>query len=145
MTRKPKRWTSWRVCPKCGDRSTKLLHLSERDRPYKCQMCGHRYNPPPKSRARLGQTIHVESWGYSGEGANGGCYFTISDGDKPGRARLDVGWSCVVVHQREVPVTWLCELVAIAVAHEGGIAGFLREHDYGNPSYALMCDPPKES
>jgi hypothetical protein len=79
---------------------------------------------------------------FSGDGANGGCFFQIeSDGMQEGAAFLEVGWSCVHVYRGLIPITWLAELIAIATAHEGGIAGFLREHDYGDPSYALMCDP----
>ncbi len=78
---------------------------------------------------------------FRGEGARGGCYFEIEQGSKDDTAILDVGHSCVIVHNREIPVTWLSELVAIANAHNGGIGGFLKEHDYGKPSYALMCDP----
>jgi hypothetical protein len=78
---------------------------------------------------------------YSDIGANGGCYFEISQGSKPGLAELEVGWSCVRVHTGEIPITWLAEIIAIATGHEGGIAGFLKHHEYGGPSYALMCDP----
>lgn len=77
---------------------------------------------------------------YHGEGANGGCYFEIEPTEKDGIALLDVGWSCVVVHRAEIPITWLAEIIAIATGHKGGIAGFLR--DYGEDSYALMCNPP---
>lgn len=78
---------------------------------------------------------------YRGEGAKGGCYFNIDETEKDGIARLDVGWSCVVVHDAEISVTWLSEIIAIATAHKGGVAGFLAEHDYGGGSYALMRDP----
>lgn len=139
---KPKRWTSWRVCPNCGDRSTKLFHLSARDRPYKCQICDHRYNPPKKSRARPGRVVHTNDFGYEGEGANGCCYVCITPSHREGFAYLDVGWSCVVVHNKDIPVTWLAELVAIATGHKDGVAGFLRDQRYGGDSYALMCDPP---
>lgn len=84
---------------------------------------------------------------YHGEGARGGCYVEIGAGKTPDHAQLDVGWSCVVVHQTEIPVSWLAELVAIATAHSDGIAGFLKEHGCGGPddgSYALWVDPPKE-
>lgn len=78
---------------------------------------------------------------YNGEGARGGCFFNIEKvGDEV--AHLKVGHSCVIVHNRDIPVTWLAELIAIATLHEGGIAGFLAEHGIaGEPSYALMCDP----
>lgn len=76
---------------------------------------------------------------YAGEGANGGCFFEIADSDKPQHARLCVGWSCVIVHDEEIPVTWLSEIIAVAKDHEGGIAGFLLAHGEG---YALACDPP---
>lgn len=81
---------------------------------------------------------------YAGEGARGGCYFDI-DYVSEGVANLRVGWSCVVVHQEDIPVSWLSELVAIATAHKDGIAGFLKEHEnkIGGESYALMCDPVK--
>lgn len=75
---------------------------------------------------------------FSGEGANGGCFFTVGPSDRQGIALLTVGWSCCVVHDDEIPVTWLAEVIAIATAHTGGIAGFLAEHNY---KYALQCDP----
>lgn len=84
---------------------------------------------------------HVCANAYHGDGARGGCYVVISASDREEMANLEVGWSCVRVHDKEIPVTWLAELIAIATGHTGGIAGFLAEHDYGNPSYALMCDP----
>ena len=80
---------------------------------------------------------------YFGEGANGGCFFNIEPSETDGMARVDVGWSCVGVHDGEMPVTWLTEIIAIATEHEGGIAGFLKDH-YGEQSYALMCDPPAQ-
>ena len=80
---------------------------------------------------------------YFGEGANGGCYFEIEPAHKEGHANLRVGWSCVGVHNGDIPVTWLSEVIAIATEHKGGIAGFLRDH-YGEESYALMCDPEME-
>ncbi len=87
---------------------------------------------------------HVCRNAYHGEGARGGCYVEIAaSDDKPEHVHLAVGWSCVRVHDAEIPVTWLAELIAIATEHKDGIAGFLRAHDYGSPSYALMCDPPK--
>lgn len=78
---------------------------------------------------------------YAGEGARGGCYFEVEPGESEGMAQLNVGWSCVVVHRKDIPVTWLSELVAIATGHKSGIAGFLAEHNYGG-GYALQCDPP---
>lgn len=89
---------------------------------------------------------HVCPNEYNGEGARGGCYFEISDTlhKKEGMALLNVGWSCVVVHRKEIPVSWLSELIAIATHHKDGIAGFLKENSYGGEeSYALMVDPPK--
>ena len=84
---------------------------------------------------------------FAGEGANGGCYFEVERGTGEDTAFLRVGWSCVKVHDGEVPITWLAEIIAIATTHDGGIAGFLKEHDYGSPSYALMCNttaPPPD-
>jgi len=45
-TRKPKRVTSWRVCPECGSRATKIFNISAEDNPLECQACHHKYNPP---------------------------------------------------------------------------------------------------
>lgn len=87
---------------------------------------------------------HICPNAYHGQGARGGCYVELSESNSSEEARLDVGWSCVVVHQKSIPISWLAELVAIATAHKGGIVGFLREHDYGSPSYALMCNPPED-
>lgn len=81
---------------------------------------------------------------YHGEGARGGCYFEIEPAKLPHKAELRVGWSCVVVHSGEIPVTWLTELIAIATAHEGGIEGFLRANvdKVGGHNFAFQCDPP---
>jgi hypothetical protein len=83
---------------------------------------------------------------YHGEGARGGCFVEIEATDREGIAYLHAGWSCVIVHQREIPVSWLSEIIAIATAHKGGVAGFLREHSYPDDggSYALMVDPAPE-
>lgn len=83
---------------------------------------------------------------YHDEGANGGCYVRISQSDKEGIALLDVGWSCVVVHNKPIPVTWIAEIIAIAKGHKDGIEGFLKANGIGGDdsshnSYALMCDP----
>lgn len=88
------------------------------------------------------QKLHINSL-YAGEGANGGCFFEIEDGDKPQHARLRVGWSCVIVHDDkvEIPISWLSEVIAIATGHKGGIVGFLEEH---KQEYALVCDPPEK-
>lgn len=83
---------------------------------------------------------------YHGEGARGGCYVRIEAADKEGIVLLDVGHSCVVVHDRFIPVTWLAEIIAIVTMHEGGIEGFLKANgvagnDDSHNSYALACDP----
>lgn len=44
---KPKKVTSWRVCPECGSRATKLLSLNTGL--YTCQVCNHQY-PHPKDK-----------------------------------------------------------------------------------------------
>jgi rubredoxin len=49
---KPKRVTTYRTCPECGDRSTKIFNISVTEKPVKCQACGHRYDPPPPSVRR---------------------------------------------------------------------------------------------
>lgn len=86
---------------------------------------------------------HICPNNFHGEGARGGCYFEVRATEREGTADLQVGWSCVVVHDGEIPITWLSEVIAIATAHEGGIAGFLAHHNYGG-GYALQCDPPRK-
>lgn len=80
---------------------------------------------------------------FSGEGARGGSFFEIEE-TWEGHTHLSVGHSCVIVHNADIPVTWLAELIAIATEHKDGIAGFLQEHNWSGDSYALMCDPVKE-
>lgn len=88
---------------------------------------------------------HVCRNAFAGEGANGGCFFEIEASEKKERAHLRVGWSCVIVLDKEIPVTWLAEIIAIATEHKDGIAGFIRDnlHAVGGRSYALECDPPE--
>lgn len=44
--KKPKKVTSWRVCPECGSRATKLLSLNSGK--FKCQDCDNEYEGPSK-------------------------------------------------------------------------------------------------
>lgn len=74
------------------------------------------------------------------EGAKGACFVEIEQGEKEGIANLKVGWSCVIVHNKEIPVSWLSEIIAVATGHAGGIAGFLAEHNCGG-GYALKNNP----
>ena len=67
--KKPKKVTSWRVCPECGGRATKIFSLSADDKPLSCQQCGHRYNPP----GLLDGTLTITSWPTL-EGWNRGLY-----------------------------------------------------------------------
>jgi transcription elongation factor Elf1 len=46
--RKPKRATTWRTCPNCGSRATKIFSLNAKDKPLLCQICDHRYSPPER-------------------------------------------------------------------------------------------------
>jgi hypothetical protein len=84
---------------------------------------------------------HVCPNRFSGEDARGGCFFEIEPGEVEGMALLRAGWSCVIVHDAEIPVSWLSEVIAIATGHKDGVAGFLAEHNYGG-GYALAVDPP---
>jgi hypothetical protein len=86
---------------------------------------------------------HVCPNRYIGEGAQGGCFVEIEPSDREGVAVLRAGWSCVIVHDGQIPVTWLSELIAIATGHPGGIKAFLAEHNYGG-GYALTCDPASD-
>lgn len=85
---------------------------------------------------------HTHANRFGGDGARGGSFFEIeSPNYEHGTATLRVGHSCVIVHDAEIPITWLSELVAIATEHRGGIQGFLAERQWSGQSYALMCDP----
>jgi hypothetical protein len=42
----PKNVTSWRTCPNCGSRATKLFHLNTGL--HTCQICEHKYIWEPK-------------------------------------------------------------------------------------------------
>ena len=92
-------------------------------------------------------TKHVCDNRMYAEGTKGGCFIEIEaspEEARKGMLSLEVGWSCVVVHRGQIPATWLAEIIAIATAHPGGIGGFLKDHDYGNPSFALQCNPTAE-
>lgn len=78
---------------------------------------------------------------FQGDGARGGCFVEIEATEREGIANLQVGWSCVVVHRQDIPISWLSEIIAIATAHKGGVAGYLAEQRHGGDSYALQCDP----
>jgi hypothetical protein len=43
----PKKWKSWRVCPRCGGRQTKLWDLNTGL--YCCQICEHQYESPQRA------------------------------------------------------------------------------------------------
>jgi hypothetical protein len=47
--RKPKQVTTWRTCPICGGRATKLLNLNTGK--YTCQDCRHEYDFPLQHNA----------------------------------------------------------------------------------------------
>jgi hypothetical protein len=47
---KPKRWRSWRVCPECGSRATKIFSLTTGK--YLCQICEHKYEAPTNAHSR---------------------------------------------------------------------------------------------
>jgi hypothetical protein len=54
LFKKPAKATTWRTCPECGDRGTKILNLSaeDPDKPYQCQCCRNNYAPPPPEARR---------------------------------------------------------------------------------------------
>ena len=79
---------------------------------------------------------------FGGDGAHGGSFFEIdSPNYEHGTANVRVGHSCVIVHDAQIPITWIAELFAIATEHKGGIKGFLQDRSWSGESYALMCDP----
>ena len=87
---------------------------------------------------------HVCPNQFHAEGAKGGSFIECYPGDKEETIHLRVGHSCIILHDADIPTTWLAEIIAIARDHKGGIAGFLREHNWDGDSYALMCDPAPE-
>jgi ribosomal protein L37AE/L43A len=51
--KKPKRVTTWRTCPNCGSKATKIL--SANTGMFTCQICDHTYDAPttkPRKRKR---------------------------------------------------------------------------------------------
>lgn len=48
VKRKPKKVTSNRVCPECGDRGTKIFNLNTGL--YQCQVCNTKYPPLPREK-----------------------------------------------------------------------------------------------
>jgi Zn ribbon nucleic-acid-binding protein len=42
---------SYKTCPKCKGRQTKIIHLSnDEDKAIECQVCGHLYSFPKKDK-----------------------------------------------------------------------------------------------
>lgn len=39
-----KRKRSWKVCPNCKGRATKIVTITDVDKPILCQQCDHRYS-----------------------------------------------------------------------------------------------------
>lgn len=50
---RPKKVTSWRTCPECGSRATKLMHLSSADpeKCFHCQVCNKSYEAPRRIKS----------------------------------------------------------------------------------------------
>lgn len=45
--KKPKKVTTWRTCPNCGSRATKIFCVNPTNgKAVTCQICNHNYNPP---------------------------------------------------------------------------------------------------
>lgn len=53
----PKVWRSWRVCPACSGRATKIFSMSSGK--LICQRCDHEYDPP---EARRHRGLHTDAW-----------------------------------------------------------------------------------
>ena len=65
---KPKKVTSWRTCPECGSRATKILSLNAKDpeKPYHCQVCRKDYAPPPpEARLTRRSRGHSHAWWFA--------------------------------------------------------------------------------
>jgi hypothetical protein len=50
----PKKVTSWRTCPKCGSRASKIFSIDTGK--YRCQICDHRYEYPLSDEPRNERT-----------------------------------------------------------------------------------------
>jgi ribosomal protein L37AE/L43A len=57
MSTKLKKAKSWRTCPNCGSRATKMFHLSTGL--LECQICDHQYDPSKEAAA--GQ-VNMGKW-----------------------------------------------------------------------------------
>ncbi len=60
MSGKPKRWKSWRVCPECGSRATKLFSVNSGK--LECQICNHEYDPPAREAEASRKSFEETSW-----------------------------------------------------------------------------------
>ncbi|MEH2517389.1 hypothetical protein V1279_002962 [Bradyrhizobium sp. AZCC 1610] len=63
----PKRVTTWRTCPNCGDRGTKILSLNPKhpDKPYQCQGCRSHYAPPSPEARRPRRRRDSRDWWFA--------------------------------------------------------------------------------
>ena len=75
------------------------------------------------------------------EGARGGSYVRLAPGEKEGMCRIEVGHSCVVTVDREIPVTWLAAV--LTHAKDIGWIAAMGDRELFPADYALMCDPPE--
>lgn len=60
--KKPKKVTTWRTCPNCGSRATKIL--SANTGLFTCQICDHTYEAPPPGKPRKRKWVVDNSWRY---------------------------------------------------------------------------------
>ena len=74
------------------------------------------------------------------QGANGGSYVMISGNDTEDKCRVEVGHSCVVTCDVEIPVTWLAAI--LTHAKDIGFENAMGATDNFPADYALMCNPP---
>ena len=65
--KKPGKVTTWRTCPECGDRGTKILSLNPEhpDKPYQCQGCRANYAPPTPEARRPRRRRDSRDWWFA--------------------------------------------------------------------------------
>lgn len=77
------------------------------------------------------------------EGARGGSYVHLEQSEREGYCRVEVGHSCVVTVDCELPVTWLAAI--LTNAKDVGFRSAMGDFGQFPADYALMCDPDGEA
>lgn len=73
------------------------------------------------------------------QGARGGSFVRLSRTDNEERVHVEVGHSCVITVNQEIPVTWLAAV--LTHAKYIGFSSAMGDREQFPADYALMCDP----